>query len=54
MIAALKERGVAHCVMLGQIAPRNLFDVRPGFARCGDADEIEGKKRPFDFRRARG
>ncbi|HUD47156.1 MAG TPA: UDP-2,3-diacylglucosamine diphosphatase LpxI [Candidatus Baltobacteraceae bacterium] len=29
MIAALKERGVAHCVMLGQIAPRNLFDVRP-------------------------
>ena len=29
MIAALKARGVAHCVMLGQIAPRNLFDVRP-------------------------
>lgn len=31
MIAALKERGVAQCVMLGQIAPRNLFDVRPDF-----------------------
>jgi UDP-2,3-diacylglucosamine hydrolase len=29
LIAALKERGVAHCVMLGQIAPKNLFDVRP-------------------------
>jgi hypothetical protein len=29
MIAALRERGVTHCVMLGQIAPRNLFDVRP-------------------------
>jgi DUF1009 family protein len=29
MIAALKDRGVAHCVMLGQIAPRNLFYVRP-------------------------
>jgi DUF1009 family protein len=29
MIAALKERGVSRCVMLGQIAPRNLFDVRP-------------------------
>ena len=29
MIAALKERGVEQCVMLGQIAPRNLFDVRP-------------------------
>ena len=31
MISALKERGVAQCVMLGQIAPRNLFDVRPDF-----------------------
>jgi DUF1009 family protein len=29
MIAALKERGAARCVMLGQIAPRNLFDIRP-------------------------
>jgi len=31
MLAALKERGVAQCVMLGQIAPRNLFDLRPDF-----------------------
>jgi DUF1009 family protein len=31
MIAALKERGVSHCVMLGQIAPKNLFDLRPDF-----------------------
>jgi DUF1009 family protein len=31
MISALKERGVACCVMLGQIAPRNLFDLRPDF-----------------------
>jgi UDP-2,3-diacylglucosamine hydrolase len=29
MIAALTEHGVIRCVMLGQIAPRNLFDVRP-------------------------
>jgi hypothetical protein len=29
MIEALKARGVAQCVMLGQIAPKNLFDVRP-------------------------
>ncbi|HWD17816.1 MAG TPA: DUF1009 domain-containing protein, partial [Verrucomicrobiae bacterium] len=29
MIAALRDRGVRQCVMLGQIAPRNLFDVRP-------------------------
>ncbi len=31
MIAAFKERGVACCVMLGQIAPKNLFELRPDF-----------------------
>ena len=31
MIDAFKERGVRECVMLGQLAPRNLFDVRPDF-----------------------
>jgi DUF1009 family protein len=31
MISALKERGVGCCVMLGQIAPKNLFDLRPDF-----------------------
>ena len=29
MIAAFTERQVRQCVMLGQIAPRNLYDVRP-------------------------
>src|SRR3954462_10229631 len=29
MLAAFTERGVKHCVMAGQIAPKNLFDVRP-------------------------
>ena len=29
MIAAFTERGVKHCVMAGQIAPKNLFDLRP-------------------------
>ncbi|MCW5557674.1 MAG: UDP-2,3-diacylglucosamine diphosphatase LpxI [Verrucomicrobiae bacterium] len=29
MIEAFVERGVRECVMLGQLAPRNLFDVRP-------------------------
>lgn len=29
MIRAFTDRGVKHCVMLGLIAPRNLFDVRP-------------------------
>ncbi len=29
MIGAFTKRGVTRCVMAGQIAPRNLFDLRP-------------------------
>jgi UDP-2,3-diacylglucosamine hydrolase len=29
MIAVFTDRGLRQCVMLGQIAPRNLFDLRP-------------------------
>ena len=29
MISALTDRGVTRCVMLGQIAPKSLFDIRP-------------------------
>ncbi len=29
LIAAFTERGVRECVMVGQIAPKNLFDLRP-------------------------
>ena len=29
MIAVFTDRGVKHCVMAGQIAPKNLFDLRP-------------------------
>lgn len=29
LISAFRESGVRHCVMAGQIAPKNLFDVRP-------------------------
>src|SRR3974390_3254041 len=29
MIAAFTGRGIKHCIMAGQIAPKNLFDVRP-------------------------
>ena len=29
MITAFTERGIKYCVMAGQIAPRNLFDIRP-------------------------
>ncbi len=31
MITAFTDREVRQCVMLGQIAPKNLFDVRPDF-----------------------
>jgi hypothetical protein len=29
MISAFTQRGVKQCVMAGQIAPKNLFDIRP-------------------------
>jgi hypothetical protein len=29
LIGAFTERGIAQCVMLGQIAPKSLFEVRP-------------------------
>jgi DUF1009 family protein len=35
MISALSKAGVRHCVMLGQIAPKNLFDVRPDLRAMG-------------------
>ncbi len=35
LIAAFQERGVRECVMLGQVAPRNLFDVRPDLRALG-------------------
>jgi len=31
LIAVFTERGVRRCVMAGQIAPKNLFDLRPDF-----------------------
>jgi hypothetical protein len=35
MICAFTQRGVTECVMLGQIAPKNLFDLRPDFRAMG-------------------
>jgi DUF1009 family protein len=29
MITAFTKRGIRHCVMAGQIAPKNLYEVRP-------------------------
>jgi UDP-2,3-diacylglucosamine hydrolase len=35
MIGAFTARGVTQCVMAGQIAPKNLFDVRPDLRAMG-------------------
>jgi len=35
MINTFSERGVRQCIMAGQIAPRNLFDVRPDLRAVG-------------------
>jgi UDP-2,3-diacylglucosamine hydrolase len=35
LISAFSERGVRHCVMAGQIAPKNLYDIRPDLRAMG-------------------
>jgi DUF1009 family protein len=35
LISAFTERGVARCVMAGQIAPNSLFDLRPDLRAMG-------------------
>ena len=35
MIAAFTDRGVKQCVMTGQIAPKNLYDIRPDLRALG-------------------
>jgi UDP-2,3-diacylglucosamine hydrolase len=35
LIGAFRERGIKHCVMAGQIAPKNLWDLRPDFRAMG-------------------
>jgi DUF1009 family protein len=35
MIRAFTDREIRHCVMLGQVAPRNLFDLRPDLRAVG-------------------
>jgi DUF1009 family protein len=35
LIEAFKERRINRCVMVGQIAPKNLFDLRPDFRALG-------------------
>ena len=35
MIAAFVKRGIKHCIMAGQIAPRNLYEIRPDLRALG-------------------
>src|SRR5688572_29384239 len=35
MLAAFKDSGVRQCVMLGQITPKSLFDIRPDLRALG-------------------
>jgi len=35
MISVFTDRGVRQCVMVGQIAPKNLFDLRPDLRAMG-------------------
>lgn len=35
MIRAFSDRGIRHCVMAGQIAPKNLYEVRPDLRAMG-------------------
>ena len=35
LIAAFTERQIKHCVMAGQIAPKNLYDLRPDLRALG-------------------
>lgn len=35
MIAVFTDRGINRCVMVGQIAPKNLYDVRPDLRAMG-------------------
>src|SRR5687767_14658587 len=35
LIEAFTSRGISECVMVGQIAPKNLFDLRPDFRAMG-------------------
>ena len=41
LISAFQDRGITQCVMLGQIAPKNLFDLRPDLRTIGLLARLE-------------
>src|SRR5262249_44670877 len=42
-VSAFADRGIAQCVMVGQIAPKNLFDLRPDFRAMGMLFKLKEK-----------
>ena len=53
MISAFTDRGVRQCVMAGQIAPKNLYDLRPDLRAMSLLLRLKEKKRAHDFWRHR-
>ncbi|MEY2429124.1 MAG: UDP-2,3-diacylglucosamine hydrolase [Verrucomicrobiota bacterium] len=43
MISAFTQRGIRQCVMAGQIAPKNLFDLRPDLRAVGMLFKLKEK-----------
>jgi DUF1009 family protein len=43
MIAAFTSRGIKHCVMAGQIAPKNLYELRPDLRAIGMLFKLKEK-----------
>jgi hypothetical protein len=50
MIAAFTDRGVTRCVMVGQIAPKNLFEIRPDLRAMGLLLRLKEKNAHTIFR----
>lgn len=43
MIGAFTQRGIRRCVMAGQIAPKNLYDIRPDLRAMGVLMRLKAK-----------
>jgi DUF1009 family protein len=50
MISAFTERGIRQCVMAGQIAPQNLYDLRPDLRAMGVLFRLKEKNAHTIFR----
>jgi UDP-2,3-diacylglucosamine hydrolase len=50
MISAFTDRGIRQCVMAGQIAPKNLYDLRPDLRAMGVLLRLKEKNAHTIFR----